>query len=222
VPAECDVSIRPGWFHHQAEDDKVKTLEQLVTIYYGSVGRNGLLLLNVPPDRRGLIHDNDCQRLVDFRKVLDKTFEVNLALGSSVVASNIRKQWSVYSPSNLVDSNPETFWTTDDNIVNASLELDLGKKKIFNVILLQEYIKMGQRVKSFDIGVWKDNQWEIVAQGTTIGYKRLLRIESVNSQKIKLTVRDATDCPILCNIGLYLAPQVKENTILEESSDTNL
>lgn len=218
VPAECDVSIRPGWFYHASEDDKVKSLEQLVDIYYGSVGRNGLLLLNVPPDRRGLIHDNDSRRLMEFRKVLDQTFATNLAAEARATASNTRKQWSVYSPANLVDSDVQTFWATDDNVLSAFVEIDLGQTKSFNVILLQEYIKQGQRVKSFDVEVWADGQWKKAAEGTTIGYKRLLRIEPVSTQKIKVNIRDATDCPVLCNMGLYQAPTVKGNAIVEDSS----
>lgn len=218
VPAECDVSIRPGWFYHASEDDKVKSLEQLVDIYYGSVGRNGLLLLNVPPDRRGLIHDNDSRRLMEFRKVLDQTFATNLAAEARATASNTRKQWSVYSPANLVDSDVQTFWATDDNVLSAFVEIDLGQTKSFNVILLQEYIKQGQRVKSFDVEVWADGQWKKAAEGTTIGYKRLLRIEPVSTQKIKVNIRDATDCPVLCNVGLYQAPTVKGNAIVEDSS----
>jgi alpha-L-fucosidase len=215
VPAECDVSIRPGWFYHAAEDDKVKTLEQLLDIYFGSVGRNGLMLLNIPPDQRGLIHETDTQRLLAFRGLLDRIFAEDIAAGASVKASTVRKEMAVYQPSHLVDGDPETIWTTDDGVVSAELEMDLPHEKRFNVIMLQEYIKQGQRIKSFDVEAWTDGQWKQIASGTTIGYKRLLRIEPVVTQKLRLRILDATDCPILCRFGLFSAPTVQSNTILD-------
>jgi alpha-L-fucosidase len=215
VPAECDVSIRPGWFYHAAEDDKVKTLEQLLDIYFGSVGRNGLMLLNIPPDQRGLIHETDTQRLLAFRGLLDRIFAEDIAAGASVKASTVRKEMAVYQPSHLVDGDPETIWTTDDGVVSAELEMDLPQEKSFNVIMLQEYIKQGQRIKSFDVEAWTDGQWQQIASGTTIGYKRLLRIEPVVTQKLRLRILNATDCPILCRFGLFSAPTVQSNTILD-------
>jgi alpha-L-fucosidase len=206
VPAECDVSIRPGWFYHAAQDDRIKSLEHLLDIYYGSVGRNGQLLLNIPPDRRGLIHENDVKRLEEFRKVLDRTFDENFAAGTRVIASNTRGLKKMYGPSNLTDDSTETIWATDNGVTTAELVFDLGKKKTFNVIMVQEYIKKGQRIQKFEVEAWDGKRWKKIADETTIGYKRLLRIGDVTAAKVRLKITKATDCPILSNFGLYRMP----------------
>ena len=206
VPAECDVSIRPEWFYHSSEDDKVKSLEHLLDIYYGSVGRNGLLLLNVPPDRRGLIHKNDIKRLREFRMVMDQTFDEDLAFGAKVTASNIRGHKKVYSPSNLTDSNKETFWATDNGVTTAELIFDLGRTKTFNVIMIQEYIKQGQRIGAFEVDAWDGTHWKKIASETTIGYKRLIRLSDTKTSEVRLRINKATDCPVLSNFALYRAP----------------
>src|SRR5690606_26418174 len=116
VPAESDVSIRPGWFYSPSTDDKVKSLNHLLKIYYASVGRNSNLLLNVPIDRRGLIHPNDSARLMELRHVLDESFEENLALRKNIQASNVRGDNQNFGSSNMADGDYETFWTTDDEV----------------------------------------------------------------------------------------------------------
>lgn len=215
VPAECDVSIRPGWFYHASQDDKVKTLEHLLDIYYGSVGRNGLLLLNVPPDKRGKIHETDAERLRQFRRILDETFKANLAAGADTKADNVRKNLDVYSASHLADENADTIWATDDGVTSAEIELELSGEKSFNVVMLQEYLRQGQRVKSFAVEAWLEGEWKQIAAGTTIGYKRLLRVEPVKTQKIKIRVLDAVDCPVLCEVGLFNAPNVAGNKVIQ-------
>ncbi len=142
-PAETDVSIRPGWFYHASEDEKVKDPATLVDIYFSSAGRNGLLLLNVPPDKRGLIHENDAAALKGMRRILEKTFAADLAAGARVRASSE----SAENPgSALVDGRPETFWMTAGEAESASLELDLGVPRTFDCALLQEKNALGQRV----------------------------------------------------------------------------
>jgi alpha-L-fucosidase len=113
VPPEVDVSIRPGWFYHPAENDKVKTVEQLLDIYYASVGRSSNILLNLPPDRRGLIHEVDEQRLLGLRKSLDRIFQTDLAPGARIHASNTRGGNGAYGPTHLQDGNSDTYWATD-------------------------------------------------------------------------------------------------------------
>ena len=115
VPAECDVSIRPGWFYHASEDGKVKTPAQLLDIYYNSVGHGSCLNLNLPPDRRGRIHDNDIRSLKEFRSILDQTFAKNLAADAKLTASNTRGgQARQFAPANLVDGKRSTYWATDE------------------------------------------------------------------------------------------------------------
>ncbi|MEP7107636.1 MAG: alpha-L-fucosidase [Ferruginibacter sp.] len=203
IPAEVDVSIRPGWFYHSKENELVKTPEKLFEIYLTSVGRGSTLLLNVPPDRRGLFHENDVKALHGFRALLNREFSKNIALRTSVTAGNIRGKLKQFSPANITDGNKETYWATDDNITAASFEISLSKPSTIKYILLQEYIKLGQRVKSFTVEVWKENTWKQVADGTTIGYKRILKIDPVETTKIKVNITGSKACPVISNAEVY-------------------
>lgn len=203
VPAEVDVSIRPGWFYHAKEDSLVKSPEKLFDIYLTSVGRGSTLLLNIPPDRRGLFHENDVRSLYGFRALLKKEFATNMAAKAKANATNCRGMQKKFAPSNLTDGNKETYWATDDNVTNASVEISLNKPSLIKYILLQEYIKLGQRVKSFTVEVWKNNSWQKVAEATTIGYKRILKIEPVETGKIKINILDSKACPVLSNVELF-------------------
>lgn len=202
IPAECDVSIRPGWFYHAKEDTLVKTPEQLLEIYLKSVGRGSLLLLNVPPDRRGLLHENDVKSLEGFRHLLDSEFKTNLALHAAAKA-DFRGNDPVYAGANLTDGDAETYWALDDGAVSGSFELALSKAGPVKYIVLQEYIRLGQRVKSFSVEVWKNDQWQKVAQATTVGYKRILKIEPVETARIRVTILDSKACPLISNVEVY-------------------
>jgi alpha-L-fucosidase len=205
-PAETDVSIRPGWFYHATQDNKVKSLKTLLDIFYSSVGRNSVLLLNVPPDRRGLIHENDAKRLQELRVVLDATFERNLAAGAKVKASAVRQNSPRHSAGNIVDEDRDTYWTTDDWVTAATVEFDLGEVQRFNRAMLQEYIREGQRVESFVLEAYERQGWKEIARGTTIGYKRLLRFEDVTAQRLRLRITGSRVRPTLSNFGLYHQP----------------
>ena len=202
IPAEVDVSIRPGWFYHQKEDSLVKSPEGLFEIYLSSVGRGSTLLLNVPPDQRGLFHENDIKALQGFRKLLDNAFKNNLAQHARILVSSSR-EGAAYSASGLNDGNKETYWATDDNITTGIIEIDLPKIQPVKYLLLQEYIKLGQRVKSFTVDVWQNNEWKKAATATTIGYKRILSIGPVETQKIRVTIADSRACPVISNVEVY-------------------
>src|SRR5687768_11966224 len=151
IPAEVDVSIRPGWFYHAKEDSLVKSPQKLFDIYLTSVGRGSTLLLNIPPDKRGLVNEIDLASLQGWRKMIDDAFRVNLARGAEVVASGYRGEDASYAPENAVDADKETYWTTDDNVATADIQLDLGEVREVKFLLIQEYIRLGQRVKSFTV-----------------------------------------------------------------------
>jgi alpha-L-fucosidase len=208
IPAECDVSIRPGWFYSPATDDKVKSIPQLLDIYYASVGRNGNLLLNVPVDRRGLIHPNDSTRLMELRKVLDETFKTNLALKAKVTTTDIRKNNTAVSARHLNDGKTATYWATPDNVKEAGITLDFDKPVTFNRILLQEYLALGQRVKGFTVSVWEKGAFREIARETTIGYKRILRLPEVTTTRVQVRILDAKACPVISEVQLYKAPEV--------------
>ena len=203
IPAEVDVSIRPGWFYHAKEDNQVKTPEQLFDIYLSSVGRGSVLLLNIPPDRRGLVHENDIKSLEGFTRLRKERLGNNLAKNAVVKASDTRGNSPLYKAANITDNNTNTYWATDDDQTTGSFEMDLQTAKEIKYILLQEYITLGQRVESFTVEAWQNNGWKKVAEGTTIGYKRILKIDPVTTSKIRVTITGAKACPLISNAALY-------------------
>ena len=202
---ECDVSIRPGWFYHPGEDDKVKTPQQLVDLYYQSVGRNGTMLLNIPPDRRGLFHENDVASLREFRSILDETFKTDLAKSGSVAASSHRLNHDKFSPANVLDGSPDTYWAADDGIRKAEIEISLNEPVLFDRVMLQEPIRFGQRISKFSVQAWLDDKWQKISEATTVGYKRLLRVSPVQTRRVRVVIEGSKDVPALSNIGLYKA-----------------
>jgi alpha-L-fucosidase len=207
LPAECDVSIRPGWFYHAAEDTRVKTPAQLLDIYYKSVGQGACLNLNLPPDRRGRIHENDIQSLKEFRRILDATFATNLAAGSRLAASNVRGGGArQFAPQNVLDGERNTYWSTDDAVTSAELVLDLGRPIAFNVVSLREWLPLGQRIEAFALDQWKDGGWREFATGTSIGNRRLVRGPYVTTDRLRLRITQASASPALAELGLFAEP----------------
>jgi len=206
VPAEVDVSIRPGWFWHESQNDKVKTLEQLLDIYYASVGLGCNLLLNVPPDRRGLFHEIDVQRLHELGRVLSETFETDLAKGKPVTADNVRGASDRFGPQLLTDGDRNTFWAADD-VRQASLEVDLGEPVEFDRVRVQEYIQLGQRVESFEIEARVDGNWQQIGKGATIGPRRILRTQRVKADCLRVKLTSCLACPTLSTIEVYNSPK---------------
>ncbi len=203
VPGEVDTSIRPGWFYHTKEDSLVKTPEELFNIYLTSVGRGSTLLLNIPPDRRGKFHENDVAALRGFKAILDSVFANDLARKAEVKASEYRAKSEIYAPQCTVDGEKNSYWTTNDGTLTGSLIYDFGEEKTVSYVLLQEYIRRGQRVKAFTVEVRKDRSWQKVAEGTTIGYKRILKIDPVKTSKVKITITDSKACPLISTVSLY-------------------
>lgn len=206
VPAEADVSIRPSWYYHKAEDDKVKTLTELLDIYYKSVGQNSTLLLNLPVDRRGLVHENDEKQLKKLTAQLQEDFANNLAFQAKTSASHVRGHTKEYRSENTVDGNKNTYWAPDDGVIQSSLIIDFEKPTRFNRFLIQEYLPLGQRVKQFSLEAEVDGAWKLIDNQTTIGYKRILRLEDIEATKLRLTIEDAKAEPLISNIEVYLAP----------------
>ena len=206
VPAEVNTSIRPEWFYHPSEDDKVKTVPKLMETHTNSIGHNGTLLLNFPIMPNGLIHPTDEKRALEFGKAIKESFAVNLAENAKTEASNVRGKSKKFNASKAIDANTDTYWTTDDSVTSASLTIDLGQPTLINRFLAQEYIRLGQRVKSFTVEAFTEGEWIEVAKGTTVGYKRIVRFPSVNASKVRFTISDSKACPLISNIGIYNAP----------------
>lgn len=206
LPAEVDVSIRPGWYYHPREDHQVKSLTKLVKIYYESVGRNANLVLNLPVDTRGLVHENDVRQLMALKQQLDKDFAQELAFGEACSATDVRGKIEEYAATNAVDGNPNTYWATKDGVTNASITIAFENPTEVNRIVLQEYIPLGQRVKHFIVDAEVDGKWQELDGQTTIGYKRILKFKTVKASKVRVNILDAKGPPVLSNIELYHAP----------------
>lgn len=210
VPAEINTSVRPGWFYHKSEDHKVKDLPRLMDYFYESVGRNGTALLNFPVDERGLIHEIDAKNVIEWQKTIEADLANNLMSGiSKINASNVRGNSSKFNADKVNDGDKNTYWATDDDVVSASLEIEFKQAITFNRFLVQEYITLGQRVKAFTLEVkTEDDKWKQIAEETTIGYKRILRLPATKAKAIRFTVKDAKACPTISNIEVYNAPQL--------------
>ena len=186
-PSEVDVSIRPGWFYHAEEDNQVKTLAQLVDIYFQSVGMNSVLLLNVPPDKRGRLHEIDVDNLSQFGDYISSTFNYDKLIDGEV-------EWKAKS--------------------GASKEFTVLEGQTINTVMLQEDILKGQRVEEFTVEGLINDEWIKLSEGTTIGYKRLLRFEDTKATKIRITIEETRDIAYIKKVGAYFAP-VLEGSIME-------
>lgn len=203
MPAECDVSIRPGWFWHENQNGRVKAPRQLLDLYYKSTGRGASFLLNVPPDRRGLIHENDAASLTAFGKALRATFEKNLLAGAKWKSPQSRG--GAYGEKHLTDGNRETCWAARDGATEVELTAAMPRAAGFNVIRLREQIRFGQRIGAFEVDAWEPAGWRTIARGTSVGACRIVRLESdCSTQRIRLRVTQSDAPPALAEFGLYL------------------
>ena len=182
-PSEVDVSIRPGWFYHADQDSQVRSLANLVNIYYRSVGCNSVLLLNIPPDKRGLIHEVDVQRIKELSDYIGKTFATNYV------------------------ENGTQMWKAE---VSQSKEYNVKPGAMVNTFLIQEDITQGQRVEDFLVEVYSNGAWQYAAEGTTVGYKRMLRFSDCQPKKIRVTIRESRGVANISNVGLYYAEPLQD------------
>ena len=203
-PSECDVSIRPGWFYHSSEDQQLKSAEQLIDIYFKSVGRNSNLLLNIPPDQNGLISEFDRSRLKEWREKLDEIFAKDIFYEQEIFASNYRDNKKYFSAQSCLDGNRNTFWTTDTNVTEAELLINLNGRKQINIIKLEEAIEYGQRIKSFEIHFNENGVFKKICSGTTIGRSRIVAFNKISTDKIKIKITGSFAAPALRIIkGFY-------------------
>ncbi|WP_200975116.1 alpha-L-fucosidase [Echinicola sp. 20G] len=207
VPAEVDVSIRPGWYYHEYEDHKVKSLPELLDIYYESIGRNGSFLLNFPVDKRGLIHERDVEQVLKLAEKVKEDFANNLARADLDVSATVERGHG-FEAEMVLDDDPATYWATADGEVSGALTISFGEPTTFNRFLVQEYIPLGQRVKAFTVEAETEGGWEQIADETTIGYKRILRFPDVTATAVRFTVKDAKAAPTISKVAIYNAPKV--------------
>lgn len=206
---EADVSIRPGWFYH--EDQDPKSLEELVEIYFHSVGRGTPLLLNIPPNQDGLFDERDIQRLYEFRAYRDELYKEDLALGSKVSGPALSEDFACH---HLTDGLETSSWASDAELP-IQLEIDLGIPKTFDVIELREDLKLGQRIAAFHVQVEVDGVWQEFGMGFTVGHKRLLRGPLVEAQKVCVMITEAQYMPVLTKISLYKTPSLSKTEVIQ-------
>ena len=198
-PAECDVSIRPGWFWHPAEDDDVRTVEDMLELYLASVGRNSGLLLNVPPTTAGLLHPTDVSRIARFGARRRAIFEHDLARDARVAASSSAPR---SRPSSVLDPDPDTRWSAADGATAASLQLDFPRPVTFDLISLEEAIAEGQSISSCTVDSWTGS-WTRIAEGTTVGHRRIERVAPVSTTRLRLSVASRRGPPRVSRLSLH-------------------
>lgn len=202
-PAEADVSIRPGWFHHPSEAPR--SLTELLTIYFSSVGHGCGLNLNLPPDRRGLIPEDDEARLRELRQTLDALFAHDAAQGKPVSATNTRGGDAGFAPVQVTDGSRETYWAADDGVCAAKLVVNLEERTQIGCVRLEEYTPLGQRIEAFALDARVSGQWLEIATGTTIGPRRLLRFSPLTTDQVRLRITQTQACPTLRRFSIYTA-----------------
>lgn len=201
VPAEADVSIRKGWYYHSVEDDFVKTPERLMDIYYTSVGRNASLLLNVPVNREGLISDKDIASLQGFSKRLENEFENEITHLAKVTSDNDRGRG--FRAKNVLSEDSNRFWSASQEKCIGTLTFTFNEPVTINRILLQEPIHLGQRVKNFSIEVENNGNYQTVADETTIGYKRILKIDDIVTKEVRIIIKDTRAVALVSKVSLF-------------------
>ncbi|MEM9802640.1 MAG: alpha-L-fucosidase [Planctomycetota bacterium] len=217
VPAECNTSIRPGWFWRAGLDGDVSSLDALVETWLASVGRGGNFLLNVPPDDRGRIPDVDVRRLALFGSVLERTYQacrLREAVdrgGVTIDASNVRREESRYAPRGLLDPSREVFWAVSDGHdadgeALAWVEIRFPEPVRFDEVWLEEPIQMGQRIDRFRVRVESEGEWLDLASGTTIGPTRILRVPETSTSALRVSIDAARATPALSRLALFLTP----------------
>lgn len=223
VPAECNTSIRPGWFYHEKEDGRVKTIDQLADLYYRSVGHNGTFLLNIPIDKEGRIHPIDSARVIAFHQRIAAELRTNLLQHAHITANNVRSKQ--FGTRNLTDGSYDTYWSVNDGTRQAELTVKLRRGTRLNRLLIQEYIPLGQRVQQFSVAYRQGKQWQPLSVGeetTTVGYKRLLRFDTITTDELRITFQKMRGPVCINALGAYLAPVAKGTGVQKKEELTSL
>ncbi len=207
LPGEADVSIRPGWYYHASQDDQVKNLEQLLEIWYGSIGRGANLLLNFPVDRRGLVHENDAAAILELRTAIDDILREDLAAGRPATSEQTHGgDDGPFAAGNAVDGDPHTFWAAEDGSNTGTVEIALARPSPIDHVELREHLPIGQRIAAFSIQCRTVDGWTTVARGTTVGNRRILRFPTVMANRVRVVIEDARTAPTLVHIGVHSGP----------------
>lgn len=201
-PAEADVSIRPSWFYTEADDGRTKSAEELMELYFFSVGRNCNLLLNIPPDKTGRFGEAEVKSLIEFANLRGNKFRDNLFEDAKITIPGIKNRYT----HRICDGNYDSGLDLGSRKVSVPWQIKWSwdESRTFSTLMLQEDIRKGQRVEAFSLEYKdSDGHWQIAVEGTTIGYKRLLEFESVTSSEVRLVILDSRHNPVIAEAGLY-------------------
>ncbi|MDR0845232.1 MAG: alpha-L-fucosidase [Tannerella sp.] len=206
IPAECDVPIRPGWFYHQSEDQYVKSPETLFDLYFMSVGRGAAFDIGLAPDKSGQLYTSDVESLRGLGRLLKETFSINLAQQAKISVNQTRGESRKFSPSNLIDLDKKTYWSTNEEVTDGEIMIELPRPTRFNIVSLREYLPLGQRIDSILVEVFDGKDWSLFAKASSVGAHRLLRGAPVETSKVRIYTWGPV-CPALSEAGLYLEPK---------------
>ena len=206
MPPECDVSIRPGWSWHERENSQVKTAQQLLHLFYASVGRGASFLLNVPPTRAGLLDERDSASLRQFGELILKTFGKNLGREAQITASSVLgDDLKRFGPQRLLDGNRSTFWTPWPPGKNSWVTIDFPEEQSFNLIGVREAIQYGQRIGGIMIENWSAGAWHLLATATSVGSRRLIRLsQPITAKRLRLRITESEAAPALAELAFFL------------------
>lgn len=202
-PAETDLSIRPGWFYHKEEDNRVRSFDNLKDIYLKTVGGNAIMLLNIPPDPRGLIHENDVEVLEKMGAFIRDSFACNLADAGEIItvpSTDIGGRGGEA----LRKDNYDSFFANADGERKLQIDLVWEEPQKLSYLVMKENILFSQRIERFR--VFSENaagEWEIVTIGTVVGYKKIVELNDIETKKLRVIIDDARVAPVLSFLGVY-------------------
>ncbi len=212
IPAECDVSIRPGWFYHESENNRVRSVENLVNLYFKSVGHGASMLLNIPPSRKGTVYPTDSITLAQMGNYLQRLYAVNYATTAKVKASAVRSSDKTFAPENVRDTDRYSYWGTPDGVTTGEITLQFSKPTTFDVVRLRENIKLGVRSDDWEVWAQVKGQWQLFGKGTAIGASRLVKGPKITAEAIKVSITKGKASICISDIGVFNSPELpKEN-----------
>ena len=204
-PAEVNTSIRPGWFWHESENDKVRPLNELIDIYIRSVGGNATFLLNIPPTKDGLLHENDVERLAEFGKFLKSAFAENIVPESKLTCESSQPDHGIEC---VVDDSYESTYIPTSS--NADIQITFTRKEKLGYLVIKENILKSQRVESFAVDISENGCFREVFRGTTIGYKRIVPLGGIATDTLRIRITDSRVVPVISFIGVYRSAYTSE------------
>jgi alpha-L-fucosidase len=202
-PAECDVPLRRGWFYHPEQDGTSRSTDDLIDLYFKSLGRGAALDLGISPEPSGLLHPDDVRIMKAFGDWHRSTFDLNLATKARITTKHELKNKNIKAK-HLTDSKNQTYWVANPGNPSPELIVKWRQSQSLDIISIQEYLPMGQRITALEVDAWLNNGWQVIGKATSIGAKRLIKLDQpISTDKLRIRIPNASSCPILSEIGVY-------------------